>query len=61
MFGDPKKCGWMCIILGLLVLLNQHYFMWNWWTFIGVIFVLKGIFLMSCSDSLCSMPTKRRR
>ena len=59
MMGDPKKCGWMCVVLGILVLLNQYALHWEWWTFVGVVFILKGIALMSCSSS-CDMPKKRR-
>ncbi len=60
MMGDPKKCGWMFIILGLLVLINKYYVMLDWWTFVGVIFVLKGIFMMSCEGGSCAMPKRRR-
>ncbi|MEK6963561.1 MAG: hypothetical protein AABX70_03985 [Nanoarchaeota archaeon] len=59
--GDPKKCGIMCIVLGLLVLLNQHYLMWSWWTFIGVILVLKGICFMTTCQSSCDMPAAKKR
>lgn len=60
MMGDPKKCGWMLIVLGVLVLLNQYAVHLPWWTFVGVVFILKGICVMNCSSS-CDMPKKGRR
>ncbi len=60
MMGDPKKCGWMLIVLGVLVLLNQYVLMWPWWTFVGIVFILKGICVMQ-SSSNCETPTKKGR
>lgn len=59
--GDPKKCGMTMLIVGVLVLLNQYAVHLDWWTFVGVIFILKGICLLTMCQSSCDMPMKKRR
>ncbi len=59
--GDPKKCGIAMLIVGVLILLNQYAVHLDWWTFVGIIFILKGICFMTTCQSSCEMPAKKRR
>lgn len=44
MWGNCYKCwGWMLIVLGALVLINDWWLGWTWATFIGVVLILKGL------------------
>ncbi len=45
MFGKCNKCwAGMCFVLGILILIKEFWLAAiNWATFIGIIFVLKGI------------------
>ena len=46
-WGKCYKCwGGILIALGALVLINDWWLGWSWATFIGVIFILKGIVSM---------------
>jgi hypothetical protein len=58
--------GLKLLVLGALILLNQFYLKWDFWVFLGMLFVIWGfIGLFSHKKCACEMPMempkKRKR
>jgi len=60
-----KYKGWKLVILGLLILINFAWINWDWWVFVGVIFVLAGILKLTgksvCPSCMPGTQTKKKR
>lgn len=58
--GYCGKCqGYKLLVLGILILVNFYWLKWDWWLFVGAVFVLKGL-LMTWKPS-CPCPKEDKK
>lgn len=48
-----KMMGWKMLIVGVLVILNAYFNVFNWANFIGLLLVIGGIMKLTMSENCC--------
>lgn len=60
--GYCAKChGGKWVVVGLILIVNQRYLMWDIWVVIGILVVLKGIMKLAMPSCSHCMPSEMKK